>query len=80
MDILGTEVLALLDSGAAALDIVEPHGFKFFKSNKKICTADYSEHTCLGNVSVPYSLKVETIVIPALIEPKIRKPLLGMEI
>lgn len=85
VNILGTEVIALLDSGAgasvmSALEIVKSHGLKILKSNIKICTADDTEHTCLGYVNIPYTLGTETKVIPTLIVPKIKKPLiLGMD-
>lgn len=84
VSILGTEVMALLDSGAgvsvmSALNIVQSHGFKILKSNVRICTADDTEHTCLGYVNIPYTLGSETRVVPTLIVPEIRKPLiLGM--
>lgn len=84
VEILGTEVVALLDSGAglsvmSALNIIQSHGFKIIKSNIKICTADDTEHTCLGYVNIPYTLGNETRVVPTLIVPEIRKPLiLGM--
>lgn len=84
VNILGTEIIALLDSGAgfsvmSALNVVKSHGFKILKCNVKICTADDTEHTCLGYVNVPYTLGTETRVVPTLIVPEIRKPLiLGM--
>lgn len=84
VNILGTEVIALLDSGAgfsvmSALDVVKSHGFKILKCNVRICTADDTEHTCLGYVNVPYTLGTETRVVPTLIVPEIKKPLiLGM--
>lgn len=85
VNILGTEVIALLDSGAgasvmSALDIVQSHGLKILKSSIKVCTADDTEHKCLGYVNIPYTLGTETKVVPTLIVPEIRKPLiLGMD-
>lgn len=85
VNILGTEVVALLDSGAgasvmSALDIVKSHGLKILNSNIKVCTADDTQHTCLGYVNIPYTLGTETKVVPTLIVPEIRKPLiLGMD-
>lgn len=82
--ILGTEIIALLDSGAGVsvmsdLNIVKSHGFKILNSNVKICTADDTEHTCLGYVNIPYTLANDTRVVPTLIVPGIKKPLiLGM--
>lgn len=84
VNVLGTEIIALLDSGAgvsvlSAVNIVQSHGFKILKSNIKICTADDTEHACLGYVNIPYTLGTETRVVPTLIVPEIRKPLiLGM--
>lgn len=83
--ILGTEITALLDSGAgvsvmSSRNIVEAHGLTILKSNVKVCTADDTPHTCLGYVNVPYTLGTETRVVPTLIVPEIRKPLiLGMD-
>lgn len=83
--ILDTEITALLDSGAgisvtSSLDMINAHGLKIFKSNARVCTADDTPHACLGYANVPYTLGTETKVIPTLIVPEIRKPLiLGMD-
>lgn len=85
MDILGTEIVALLDSGAGVsvmsnLNLIEAHGFTILKSNVKVCTADDTQHTCLGYINVPYTLGNETRVVPTLVVPQIKKSLiLGMD-
>ncbi|XP_062557352.1 uncharacterized protein LOC134222226 [Armigeres subalbatus] len=85
VNVLGTDVIALLDSGAAisvlsSVNLLETHGLKILKSNVRICTADDTKHTCLGYVNIPYTLGNLTKVIPTLIVPEIRKTLiLGMD-
>lgn len=85
VNILGTEMTALLDSGAAmsvisSVSILETHGLTILKSKIKVCTADDTKHSCLGYVNVPFTLGNDTKVIPTLVVPEIRKPLiLGMD-
>lgn len=85
VNILGTETVALLDSGAGvsvigSLNIIEKHGLRMLKSKFKICTADDTEYICLGYVNVPYTLGNETRVVPTLVVPQIKKSLiLGMD-
>lgn len=85
VNVLGSEIVALLDSGAgisvmSSLNLIEAHGLKILKSNIKVCTADDTEHICLGYVNVPYTLGNETKVVSTLVVPQIKKPLiLGMD-
>lgn len=85
VNILGTDIIALLDSGAgvsgmSSLNLIEAHGFTILTTNVRVCTADDTEHTCLGYVNVPYTLGNETRVVPTLVVPQIKKPLiLGMD-
>lgn len=81
MGILGNEVDALLDSGAAISIISDPkiiakHNFKLRPTELKIKTADETEHPGIGMLYIPYTFQGVTKVIPTLYVPQISKQLI----
>lgn len=79
--ILGKEVDALLDSGAAIsiisdTRIVERHNFRIRPTDLKIRTADETEHQGIGMLHIPYTFQGITVVVPTLYVPQIAKQLI----
>lgn len=85
VSIFDSDIIALLDSGANisvlnSTKFLRKHGLKLFKASVSICTADNTEHECLGYANIPYTFAGVTRVIPTIIVPQLSKPLiLGMD-
>lgn len=81
VNILGTCVRGLLDSGAAVSIISDPdllakHNFLKEPTNLQIRTADGTSHPCVTLVYVPYSFRGTTKVVPTLVVPNLAKKLI----
>lgn len=81
VNILGTEVKGLLDSGAAASilsdqNLLQKHNFKKEPTNLKIKTADGTSHECANLIYIPYSFHGTTKVVPTLYVPNLAKKLI----
>lgn len=81
VNILGTNVHALLDSGASAsilssTDIIKKHNFQIHPINLKIRTADKTAYKCEGVVHIPFTYNGQTRVVSTLLVPQIAKPLI----
>lgn len=79
--VLGKELDALLDSGAAISIISDPkilarHNFKIRPTELRIRTADETEHPGIGMLHIPYTFQGTTKVIPTLYVPQIAKQLI----
>lgn len=85
MEILGSKMIALLDSGASvsilsSRELVNKHGFKIHPINLTIKTADETAYKCEGVVQIPYTFNGLTNIVPTLLVPQISKKLiLGMD-
>lgn len=81
VNILGTDVRGLLDSGAAASIVSDPnllnkHRLQRTPSNLKIMTADGTPHDCASVVYIPYTFRGYTKVVPTLYVPNLAKKLI----
>lgn len=81
VNILGTKIQALLDSGASAsilssTEVIEKHNFKVHPINIKIRTADETAYRCKGVVHIPFTYNGQTRVVPTLLVPQISKDLI----
>lgn len=81
VNILGTDVKGLLDSGAAASIVSDPnllskHNFQEEPTNLQIRTADGTPHECATLVYIPYTFRGITNVIPTLHVPNLAKKLI----
>lgn len=85
VEILGSKITALLDSGASATiinsrEIIEKHKFRVHPINISIKTADETAYACEGVVMIPYTYQGNTNVVPTLLIPQISRTLiLGMD-
>lgn len=81
VDILGTAVTALLDSGASATitnsrELITKHNLRIHPANVTIKTADGTPYECEGVVLIPYTFHGCTNVIPTLLVPQVAKKLI----
>lgn len=81
VDILGTSVSALLDSGASATitnsrELIKKHHLRVHPANVTIKTADGTPYECEGVVLIPFTFHGCTNVIPTLLVPQIAKTLI----
>jgi hypothetical protein len=87
VNILGTELVGLLDSGATStllgrdslgLDFINGLGLELRNENINVSTADGTHHVVKGsaNVPVPYFYNEKTIIIPTLVVPSLTKRLI----
>lgn len=87
VDIGGTKVNGLLDSGASCTilgngsdEIIKKLHLKLYSSGTTVKTADGTKHVPNGYANVPFIFNNKIDVIPCLIVPSITKPLiLGMD-
>lgn len=81
VEILGTEVKGLLDSGAAASilsdqKVLDKHNFPKTATNIQIRTADGTPHDCVSLIHIPYTFRGTTKVVPTLFVPNLAKRLI----
>lgn len=81
VNILGTSITALLDSGASvsiinSRQLIEKHQFRVQPINLQIKTADGTLYGCEGVVQIPYTYNGRTNVVPTLLIPQVTKQLI----
>lgn len=81
VEILGTTVEGLLDSGAAVCimsddAIIKKHNLRRNRTNLRIRTADGAMHKCVSLIYIPYTFRAITRVVPTLLVPNIAKSLI----
>lgn len=81
VEILGTEIKGLLDSGASisvisSLDLIRRWDLKLQEISLKVQTANGEKLRCLGFVYLPVTFNSMTKVIPTVVIPEISKDLI----
>lgn len=81
VNILGTNVKGLLDSGAAVSiisdpELLEKHQLRKEPTDLQIRTADGTAHECASLIYIPYSFRGTTKVVPTLYVPNLAKKLI----
>lgn len=81
VEILGTPIRALLDSGASisvisSMDLISRWNLKIEPTKFKVQTANKERLNCVGFVYLPFTFNHQTKVIPTVVIPEIAKDLI----